>query len=237
MFTCCCSDENANDEAVFVKALATDAVVLPELATPNTEAPVAAKGFTSGLKKEAEPEKNVTKAGSPLAFKATLKKAGVEAALGWSLDVLDPRHLVVCRIITGQKTPLEEYNNTAPEAEQIREGDYIIGVNGMFEKSDKMSEVLRSSDTFDLTLCRPEHFEAKVTKNGSSLGLDLKYGPGGSSLLLEGIRDGALKTCAPQVKVGDRIVGVNGVTGTPYVLMQAIQDSPVLNLKFARPSA
>mmetsp|Transcript_140786 Transcript_140786/g.366527 ORF Transcript_140786/g.366527 Transcript_140786/m.366527 type:complete len:88 (+) Transcript_140786:1-264(+) len=85
-----------------------------------------------------------------------------------------------------------------------------------------------------MVIQRPDLFTMTVNKNGESMGLDLKYGPGGSSLLIEQIQEGAVKRCCPNVKAGDRIVMVNGEKGTPYLLMQAIKDSESPVIGFSR---
>mmetsp|Transcript_86138 Transcript_86138/g.278278 ORF Transcript_86138/g.278278 Transcript_86138/m.278278 type:complete len:281 (-) Transcript_86138:76-918(-) len=170
-------------------------------------------------------------------FVATITKPGLNSAVGWHLDVLDIRYLFICRLVNTGNTPVENYNNSQPAQLQIRNGDYIKAVNGESNNAESMSEAMKKSATLDITIVRPFTFTQTISKNGLSLGLDLKYGPGGASLLVEGVREGVVQKIAADVRGGDRIISVNGVVGTPYVLMQCIQENQHLELGMSRPSS
>mmetsp|Transcript_103455 Transcript_103455/g.333320 ORF Transcript_103455/g.333320 Transcript_103455/m.333320 type:complete len:187 (+) Transcript_103455:137-697(+) len=147
------------------------------------------------------------------------------------------RYLFICRLVNTGNTPVENYNNSQPAQLQIRNGDYIKAVNGESNNAESMSEAMKKSATLDITIVRPFTFTQTISKNGLSLGLDLKYGPGGASLLVEGVREGVVQKIAADVRGGDRIISVNGVVGTPYVLMQCIQENQHLELGMSRPSS
>eukprot|EP00405_Crypthecodinium_cohnii_P017617 CAMPEP_0206446222 /NCGR_PEP_ID=MMETSP0324_2-20121206/16002_1 /ASSEMBLY_ACC=CAM_ASM_000836 /TAXON_ID=2866 /ORGANISM="Crypthecodinium cohnii, Strain Seligo" /LENGTH=236 /DNA_ID=CAMNT_0053914641 /DNA_START=74 /DNA_END=784 /DNA_ORIENTATION=- len=236
MFCCCQNDASSKDEAVMVKAFpVTDEHKRSKeapLGPPADEVkPVEAPVKTE--ERKAAPDS----AEAVKTFVANVTKPTQDAALGWHLDVLDQRHLFICRLITTSNTPLEKYNSTVSSNLQIREGDYVTAVDGVSGSAEKMSEAMKKSDNLSITVARPHLFTKTISKNNMALGLDLKYGPGGSSLLLEGVREGAIKNSTSEVKAGDRIVSVNGITGTPYILMQAIQDAANLEICFSRPSS
>jgi len=244
MFCCCAADSTSKDEPVFVRAMPVhddrapirgDGEVLLE--DPSVE---PAQAEPSAPQKQVAQELPVpAKEPAPLGeepqvFEATLSKPSIESALGWHLDVLDPRHLFICRLVQTGTSPIETYNASVATALQIREGDYVIAVNGVTVSAEKMSEAIKKTDKVKIKISRPIVFAKTIAKNGMSLGLDLKYGPGGSSILIEGVHSGAFSQHAPDVRAGDRILSVNGTTGTPYVLMQAIQGSPALDMGFSR---
>jgi len=244
MFCCCAADSTSKDEPVFVKAMAVHddrapmwgdgEVLLEDLAVePAQEEPSAPeKQAAQELPVPAKPPASLVE--EPQVFEATLSKPSIDSALGWHLDVLDPRHLFICRLVQTGTSPIETYNASVATALQIREGDYVTAVNGVTVSAEKMSESIKKTDKVKIKISRPIVFAQTIASNGMSLGLDLKYGPGGSSLLIEGIGKGAFSQHAPDVRAGDRILSVNGTAGTPYELMQAIQGSPALDMGFSR---
>mmetsp|Transcript_70262 Transcript_70262/g.182948 ORF Transcript_70262/g.182948 Transcript_70262/m.182948 type:complete len:247 (+) Transcript_70262:113-853(+) len=244
MFCCCAEDSASKDEAVFVRAMPVHddrtpaggdgEVLLEDLALEPVQAAPSAPEKRAAQEWPVPAKQPVPLGEEPQVFQATLSKPSVDSALGWHLDVLDPRHLFICRLVQTGTSPIETYNASVATALQIREGDYVTAVNGVTVSAEKMSESIKKTDKVKIKISRPIVFAQTIASNGMSLGLDLKYGPGGSSLLIEGIRSGALARHAPDVRAGDRILSVNGTTGTPYTLMQAIQDSPALDIGFSR---
>lgn len=169
----------------------------------------------------------------PEKFTIDIVKTSVEQALGWQVDIVDPRHLFLCRLSPGN-SPLRTYNSTAPIEKQLREGDYIIDVNGCHTNVNDMMQQTRQSQDIKLVVQRPKLFTKRVHKNGGSLGLALTHARGCPSLCIEHIKEGALKTHAPDVLAGDRIVAVDGKKGDSDQLMTALMKSENPDIQFSR---
>lgn len=172
----------------------------------------------------------------PVNFTANLTKPRTDAALGWHLDVLDKNVLYVCRVVPGN-TPVGEYNNSVSPELRIQDGDFIRSINDV-KTSPEMMELMRTLTSFKVSIARPELIKKRIEKvPHEMLGLDLKYGPGGNTLLVENVRVGLVSRQAPEIGKGCRILSVNGKTGTPQYLMNNIQKNDTIVLEVARPQA
>merc|ERR1712217_515735 len=140
----------------------------------------------------------------------------------------------ICGLLPQDNTVVNIYNASASDDKKIKMGDFIVSVNGMTGASASMSGVLKQSQNLQVRIQRPMKFAVTCAKQGDTVGLDLKFGPSGNTLPIEGIKDGAVKSRAPEILPGDRIVGVNGVTGTSSTLMKAMQDNDPLELELVR---
>lgn len=170
---------------------------------------------------------------APPTFAAVVKKDSAEESVGWQVDIVDNKHLFLCRILEGPSS-LQSYNKSVPEDKQLKVGDYIVKVNGGNESVHAMMAASRSSSELHFIVQRPRIFQATVNKDGGSLGLALTHAKGCPSLCIEDIKEGAVRKHAPEVVVGDRITGVNGIRGDSDTLMAAIQRDSLLELEFSR---
>mmetsp|Transcript_60022 Transcript_60022/g.127131 ORF Transcript_60022/g.127131 Transcript_60022/m.127131 type:complete len:240 (-) Transcript_60022:35-754(-) len=235
MFCCCADNGDHANEAVFAKTSAAmtaaedNGPLLEEVQPQFLKEAAASTGGKKPVVQSINP-------GDISTFSVTLSKSTPDAPLGWHLDVLDTRLLYICRIAgEGSSTPIDLYNAKAPENKKILQGDYVLEVNGSAGASGRMREAIKASNEVSVKIGRPITFKKSIYKAGEgSLGLDLKYGAGGVSLLVEGIGPGAIQKQAPEVEVGDRIVMANGAHGTPEALMQAIQEATLVELLFSR---
>jgi len=167
-------------------------------------------------------------------FEATLTNDTGEA-LGWHLDLMDRRLIYVSSVSSSPDTPIARYNASVPEWRRIQAGDYILEVNGERSNSDTMGLAIRSHAVLTLHLTRPWLFTRTVIKKGRELGLDIKQGESGTSLLIEAIRtSGAVKKCAPEVQPMDRVVAVNGIRGSNSDLVQAIKKTDLIEVVLSR---
>jgi len=157
--------------------------------------------------------------------------------LGIWFDVRDEYPLFISRIAPAGKgtTAVQVYNEAAPQGLELRRWDYVKEVNG-HSTADEMNSVLLSAPVLDLLIQRPLRFKRRVEKNGGKMGLDVSHSPGAVSLMITNVGDGAVRSSAPDIRAGDRIVSVNGFRGTEAALMDAISTSeePVLGLARAR---
>mmetsp|Transcript_119643 Transcript_119643/g.345871 ORF Transcript_119643/g.345871 Transcript_119643/m.345871 type:complete len:233 (+) Transcript_119643:90-788(+) len=167
-------------------------------------------------------------------FEVTLKKATPTTPFGWRVDFLDKEALFVCSLVADPATVVSRYNSSAPPEARIQEGDFIVSVNRTVRDSMAMASMLKEHPTVEVLIQRPLKFRIKLDKHGESIGLDLKFGLSGNSLLVEGIREGAVRSRARQMRVGDRIVSVCGVTGNSSQLLKAMQEHDPLQIDCVR---
>mmetsp|Transcript_5886 Transcript_5886/g.17342 ORF Transcript_5886/g.17342 Transcript_5886/m.17342 type:complete len:251 (-) Transcript_5886:163-915(-) len=159
-------------------------------------------------------------------FKVSVRKGpGMSAnlALDMCADVIE-----VCSIGAG---PIQAYNDMVSYHRQVQVGDFIVGVNGKVGHPDKMLKEFQS-DELELLVRRPTIVALKLQRYKGSFGLDLTHAPGSvaKSLAVFAVIEGPVidwnKTQTDvQVKKGDRIVAVNGMSGTPHELLRMLQAS------------
>lgn len=168
-------------------------------------------------------------------FSAVLKRSHLDAPWGFKADFADEKTIYVCEVREGS-SPVEVYNWLAPGARRIRTGDYVVAVNGVNSASvsaddtevplvaDALREAMRSL-TVELQVVRPHLFTCKIPRHGQNLGLDLNFSHKSNSLVIVKVYEGAVLKHVPQVRSGDRILGVDGVEGSPEALLKQIRAS------------
>jgi len=219
MFCCCASEP----EPAFVVDLTAESVL--GLAAPNLG---AAKG--KQLAALAEPSGSVD-------FFVSIQKSP-DSSLGLELDLMDDVNAQVCGIDAGL---VQSYNETAQPDVQVRVGDFITAVNGFSGDARKLLQRLKSEPAATLHVRRPGEAALSVERGGLMLGLDLQKAPGGCSLLIHDIREGAVQNFNAanphrELKRGDRIVAVNGCRGSTAAMMKAIKEPrQALSLSVVRP--
>lgn len=175
------------------------------------------------------------------AFTMTITRASVDAPWGLMLDLSGGSLIHVSGVKSTVGSPVLTYNAEVPEDLQMREGDYIVGVNDILADTplvghntvaEALGEEMKKSTTVTLHMKRPHVFTAEVNKNGDPMGLDLNYSNHCSALAIVKVGDGAVKKSAPEIQAGDRIIAVNGKTGSPDDLLRGIKasDRPVVTL-------
>lgn len=159
--------------------------------------------------------------------------------LGAVFDVLDLKTLRVLNVTDDGR--IKRYNNFAPRHKRILPGYYIIEVNGKSGNGPDMVKELRRSRNCRLRVARKQEFSVTLEKSGP-LCLDLQFGPQKDCLVIRRIGEGAVKAYnqeagdeEPQIKVGDRILGVNSAQAPARTLLQSIRNNTELNMKLERP--
>lgn len=165
----------------------------------------------------------------PFTVKLTKPSNGI---LGWRLDCVGSQHIYIFTVTESQTTPIALHNASAPEESRIQMGDYISSVNGTNGVSG-MVEIIDNCRSLEVTVCRPRIFTAKVKRN-ESLGLELKYWPSATSLLIGEIRPGAVTKQCVDLLADDRILDVNGVSGSVGALLAAVREAEELEFRIAR---
>lgn len=175
---------------------------------------------------------------APMARKFILTVTKTESMpVGLDLDLADKITAQICRVKPGL---VELYNESADPRRKVQKGDHILSVNGVGGNAQKLIERIQQDVSLELEIIHPEEFVASVHKGADgSLGLDLQFAPGGVSLMVAAVSDGALRRWNvenpnQQVQRLDRIVAVNGQEGTPQQLFELIKSGVSLELRVAR---
>lgn len=132
------------------------------------------------------------------------------------------------------------YNLSQEEDRRIKHGDQISEAGG-HETASQILKYLQTVETPPkITITRPVEFMVTLTKSTGNEKLGLGITPSGKeSLLCRSVSEGmvsAWNASNPDsaVKVGDRIVCVNGVRGCQQKLMTALSSSTTLEIDFSR---
>mmetsp|Transcript_73237 Transcript_73237/g.212094 ORF Transcript_73237/g.212094 Transcript_73237/m.212094 type:complete len:238 (+) Transcript_73237:104-817(+) len=176
-------------------------------------------------------------AGPATPFLVELDRGALTTPFGWRLDFLDKETLFVCGLVPEPTSVVNRYNMSAPAHRRIEEGDFIVSVNEIVRDSANMATILKEQVTVEVLVQRPLKFRVVVDKHGESVGLDVSFSLLGNNLLVEGIQEGAVRSRASDMRVGDRIVSICGVTGSSSALLRAMQEHDPLELECVRLAA
>mmetsp|Transcript_64551 Transcript_64551/g.185647 ORF Transcript_64551/g.185647 Transcript_64551/m.185647 type:complete len:224 (-) Transcript_64551:71-742(-) len=166
-------------------------------------------------------------------FRVNLDKGSNEIPLGLHLDLSDGKVLHVCSIRPGNN-PVTRHNSVVAKENQILPGDYIKAVNGISNSATALAEAVMQRTTLQLVVQRPYCFSMRIDRAHEPMGLDLNYSEKGTSLVITDIGPGAVRRRAKHVLVGDRILTVNGLAGTPEQLLMYIKNANAVELGMSR---
>merc|ERR1711957_1025380 len=153
---------------------------------------------------------------------------------GMTLDWDDGVTLVVTNIEPGL---IEDWNNQHPN-ERVRIGDRISAVNDLTRPPEDLAELLESIEKQDtsnrqikLVMKRHAEFDAALIRQDPAdrLGVELRYREGGTTLLVRRVMDEGIvadwnrKHAGMKIKVGDRVVEVNGARGLGSMLNDKVK--------------
>merc|ERR1712129_292223 len=128
----------------------------------------------------------------------------------------------------------------APEHLQLRLGDFILDVNGSQGDARAMRTEMESSAQLHFIIRRPVTFVMEICKRRGILGLGLKNSSKSTSLVVEAIFDGPAAEWnrahpESEVRRGDRIVAVNGISGGSRELLRRLSEDSTFALLISRP--
>jgi len=134
---------------------------------------------------------------------------------------------------------LEKHNSDASEDERIHTNDFLRAINGATSPL-VMLDRIKSDPVLEIDILRPEPYQVRITRVNQTWGLNLTYQNISAHIEIVEVIDGAVKEhnrTAPdelQVRPGDFIESVNGIT-TVEKMMQCMKSSEtVLDLKMLR---
>lgn len=175
------------------------------------------------------------------AFALVAERPETTTSWGLKLDPSGSRNMYVKSLDPGL-TPVQLANARAPVDERLREGDFIVSVNGLEDDLYLMMLELQSKTKLEMQVRRPFEFDIDIDAAAGSLGCGISYDVNtGASLVIESISDGAVsawnKAHFPfTVQVNDRIIGVNGKRGTSTDLLDLIRSlQGWIRLRMSRP--
>lgn len=152
--------------------------------------------------------------------------------IGLDIDLIDSISAVVVDIKDGA---IRNWNMEHPDL-ALKVNDRIVEVNGVRFDSNNMVAKLKSDTTWAIQVQRPSEFMISISRaNAPSLGMDLRYAPNGTTLMITQVGDGPMQEwnkAHPDKVVckHDRIIQLNGISGTPTQLLHASEDSEMLNM-------
>mmetsp|Transcript_139104 Transcript_139104/g.361440 ORF Transcript_139104/g.361440 Transcript_139104/m.361440 type:complete len:264 (+) Transcript_139104:89-880(+) len=169
--------------------------------------------------------------GSHMEFSTRIARSK-QMPIGMNFDIVDGVSLVVTDISSGA---IRDWNDTHPGPECLEVNDRIVEANGVRGDTEAMLLSLKRETEWQLVVQRPEFFAAAFCRqNDRDAGVDLRYAPNGTSLVIFSVETGPLADWnakgGRQIQKGDRIVEMNGVKGSSSKLLQAGKDVEELNV-------
>mmetsp|Transcript_133615 Transcript_133615/g.266589 ORF Transcript_133615/g.266589 Transcript_133615/m.266589 type:complete len:228 (-) Transcript_133615:728-1411(-) len=223
MFTCCCAADG------------TDGV--QEYAGIGTD---EAHGSLVGVHAQSEKGKEPHKSGELKEFTAVVERDRTTTPLGVLLDPSGIGSLYVCSVQQEGQSPVRTANERAPTEKQLRAGDFIFQVNQVCSDVHAMMTEMQRSSRIEFLVRRPTVYAVSFDRRGASVGCGITYDScAGISLVIESINEGPIQTWNAEhpdkvVRIGDRIVAVNGTTGNSAQLLDVIRGTNVLDFRFVR---
>lgn len=164
-------------------------------------------------------------------FSVTVRRNTSEP-IGLDIDLIDGFSAVVVDIKAGAIKTWNDQNR----AHALRLNDRIVEVNGSKGDANNLVVRLKNDTTWVLTVQRPTEIPVSINRaDAPSLGMDLRYAPNGTTLMITQVGEGPMhewnkKNPATAVRRFDRIIQLNKVRGTPTELLQASEDVENLDL-------
>mmetsp|Transcript_43304 Transcript_43304/g.92694 ORF Transcript_43304/g.92694 Transcript_43304/m.92694 type:complete len:247 (-) Transcript_43304:139-879(-) len=244
MFACCCAAPQETTAAQVYQIPTLEEHEPPTVKAPPPPPPPAEAYKAPEPKKEPEPKTQAAPPAAPADTKAKVPKnvftvvlhkdkSRPKGPLGWRLDCVAKSVLYVFEVSSDSTTPIWNYNASAPVDERIRVGDFISAVN-TYSDSEQMTAAIENDERLEFIVKRPISKTVTVEKKGQPLGLELKYWQAGTTLMVGAIAQGAVKNARVDVQPGDRILSVNGTTGSSDTLLASLRASDTLELTMAR---
>mmetsp|Transcript_56352 Transcript_56352/g.119926 ORF Transcript_56352/g.119926 Transcript_56352/m.119926 type:complete len:236 (-) Transcript_56352:148-855(-) len=226
MFGACCCANGGEGDVIDESKLVQDRPTAEQFdmsSMTQPKAPVAAaKEVTATKKGPAEP-------GST--FSVSFRRNPTEP-IGLDIDLIDGHSAVIVDIKDGA---VKSWNDKNPDT-ALRVNDRIIEVNGSRSDSNNLVTRLKSDIVWSLQVQRPIEFPISINRaEAPSLGMDLRYAPNGTTLMITQVGDGPMQDWNRRnperaVTRHDRIIQLNGVRGSPPQLLQASEDAETLDL-------
>jgi len=172
-------------------------------------------------------------------FTFSVTRENKNTALGLLLDPSGADGIYVCNVQDADFL-IANANRNLPDTHRLKAGDFIYKINDMSGDLAQMMTELQSTGNLEFLVRRPVSFDIKVDRKGQSVGCGITYDAStGISLVIESINEGPIHTWNSEhpdkvIRVGDRIIAVNGTQGNSAQLLEVIRGNNILNLSFVR---
>jgi len=156
----------------------------------------------------------------------------LDELIGLDIDLIDGISAVVVDVKAGA---VHKWNEAHHDS-KIQVNDRIVEVNGVRSDANSIVSKLKRDTVWNLVLQRPSEFRVTINRaSAPSLGMDLRYAPNGTSLMITAVGDGPMQEWNNAnknvtVKKYDRIIELNGTRGTPQRLLQASEGVEKLDM-------
>lgn len=232
---CCCAkggsqDGAYNDTAMVQDLPKTDELCMLQGVPKALDAPTDAASSLQPAKKDSGME-GLASPGQGSTFITTISRSEDEP-IGLDIDLIDSVSAVVVDIKEGAVKKWNEKNPTTA----IQVNDRIIMVNGARSEANALVMKLKSETTWELEVQRPSLYNVVISReNAPSLGMDLRYAPNGTTLMITQVGEGPMQDWnrdnpSKAVCKYDRIVQLNGIRGTPTDLLHSSEDCDTLDM-------
>mmetsp|Transcript_8832 Transcript_8832/g.16641 ORF Transcript_8832/g.16641 Transcript_8832/m.16641 type:complete len:227 (-) Transcript_8832:110-790(-) len=172
-------------------------------------------------------------------FTFSVVRANKGVPLGLLLDPSGSDGIYVCSVQAGDH-PIANTNKDLPDSRRLKQGDFIFKINDVSSDLANMMTELQAKGNLEFVVRRPISFEIQIDRKDQSVGCGITYDAStGISLVIESINEGPIQTWNAEhpdkvVRIGDRIVAVNGTTGNSAQLLDVIRGTNVLDFRFVR---
>jgi len=214
----------------------------PESASSMPAVPIAAEVLDYGYEDEGTKDEDTKVESSdkakngPKEFTIQLDKE--QGKLGMVTDIDDGAHLVITAVM--ENGHIQAWNDKHPEHERVTVGDRVLSVNGVQGEPAQLLKLLDTYRWLKVVIRRHSEFSIALVRPGTEkLGIELRFREGGHTLLVRKVGEGMLQEWnrlhpGLELKVGDRIVAVNGTRGEGSLLNSKVKSKGSLILDVAR---
>lgn len=137
---------------------------------------------------------------------------------------------------------IQAYNRTASIHNVVKKSDFLMSVNGKRSDSlDMAQELDRNPEYLDLEFRRSTEFPMVISDTKKKLGVELSYSKASMSLFIREIAAEGIAADHNQrhpdkaVREGDRIIAVNGITGSALQLLDTYKSCNDAIMTICRP--
>lgn len=167
-----------------------------------------------------------------ITFNVDMKKTPSEK-LGLDLDIISRTYAQVCEVQPGA---IQTYNQTST-AEEVKYGDCIVEVNGVYGDAKSMAKVMKEEKSLNIVFRRGNEYTVTIETKSHPHGLKFAHTSRSVSLVISEMQEGPVtewNDANPdrRVSIGDRIVAFNGNRMAPADLMSEINDSTLSKMDF-----
>jgi len=172
----------------------------------------------------------------PIEFTIEIMKDVNKHGAGLEIQALDDM-LIILKLGDG---PIREWNASHDTSLTVSPGDRIVAVNDVNTDVEALLAAIKSLTSLKIRVRRPAYFRIHIDKAGKGLGAALLVNTDPLGMLtIHQLRDGALKDWNAenpnqQLRSGDRILWVNGVTGKPNSMIAKVKKEAQLDMVLLR---